>query len=77
MIHNGTQRDILVLSQRGAELYELMPYKAPPDMSRYVLSPMPGLLVDVAVRTARRFITLEGDEGHAWLTYTAVSQLEA
>jgi len=47
--HNGTQIDALVLSKRAAELYTLMPYKAPPDMSRYVLSPMPGLLVDVAV----------------------------
>ena len=27
-----------------------MPYKAPPDMSKYVLSPMPGLLVQVAVQ---------------------------
>jgi propionyl-CoA carboxylase alpha chain len=26
-----------------------MPHKAVPDMSRYLLSPMPGLLVDVAV----------------------------
>ncbi|MDF1485211.1 acetyl/propionyl/methylcrotonyl-CoA carboxylase subunit alpha [Ramlibacter sp. H39-3-26] len=48
--HNGTQLDALVLSPRGAELYKLMPYKAPPDLSRFLLSPMPGLLVDVAVQ---------------------------
>ncbi|MFT7116971.1 MAG: propionyl-CoA carboxylase alpha chain [Rhodoferax sp.] len=48
--HNGTQIDALVLSPRAAELYALMPYKAPPDMSRFVLSPMPGLLVEVAVQ---------------------------
>jgi propionyl-CoA carboxylase alpha chain len=47
--HNGAQIDALVLSKRAADLYALMPYKAPPDMSRFVLSPMPGLLVDVAV----------------------------
>ncbi len=47
--HNGTRVDVLVMSPRMAELHALMPYKAPPDMSRYVLSPMPGLLVDVAV----------------------------
>ena len=47
--HNGTRVDVLVVSPRMAELYKLMPHKAPPDMSRYVLSPMPGLLVDVAV----------------------------
>jgi propionyl-CoA carboxylase alpha chain len=27
-----------------------MPFKAPPDMSKFLLSPMPGLLVDVAVQ---------------------------
>ncbi len=48
--HNGTQVDTLVLSPRAAELHALMPYKAPPDMSRFVLSPMPGLLVEVAVQ---------------------------
>ncbi len=52
--HNGTQLDALVLSPRAAELYTLMPYKAPPDMSRYVLSPMPGLLVDVAVQVGQK-----------------------
>ena len=52
--HNGTQIDALVLSPRAAELHALMPYKAPPDMSRYVLSPMPGLLVDVAVQPGQK-----------------------
>ena len=52
--HNGTQLDALVLSPRGAALHKLMPYKAPPDMSRYVLSPMPGLLVDVAVQVGQK-----------------------
>ena len=47
--HNGTRIDALVVSPRMAELHRLMPHKAPPDMSRYVLSPMPGLLVEVAV----------------------------
>ena len=47
--HNGTRIDALVMSPRMAELHALMPHKLPPDMSRYVLSPMPGLLVDVAV----------------------------
>ncbi|MDR7377850.1 propionyl-CoA carboxylase alpha chain [Rhodoferax ferrireducens] len=47
--HNGRQLDALVLSPRAAELHALMPHKAPPDMSRFVLSPMPGLLVHVGV----------------------------
>ena len=52
--HNGTQIDTLVLSKRAAELNALMPYKAPPDMSRFVLSPMPGLLVEVAVKEGQK-----------------------
>ena len=52
--HNGTRLDALVLSPRAAALHALMPYKAPPDMSRYVLSPMPGLLVDVAVQVGQK-----------------------
>jgi propionyl-CoA carboxylase alpha chain len=54
VIHNGTQLDTMVLLPRAAELHALMPYKAPPDMSRYVLSPMPGLLVDVAVQVGQK-----------------------
>jgi len=54
IIHNGTRLDTLVLTPRAAELHALMPYKAPPDMSRYVLSPMPGLLVDVAVKPGQK-----------------------
>ena len=52
--HNGTRIDALVVSPRMAELHALMPHKAAPDMSRYVLSPMPGLLVDVAVVVGQR-----------------------
>ncbi len=48
--HNGTQIEAMVLSPRGAELHAVMPYKAPPDLSKFLLSPMPGLLVDVAVQ---------------------------
>lgn len=54
VVHNGTRLDALILSPRAAELHALMPYKAPPDMSRYVLSPMPGLLVDVAVQPGQK-----------------------
>ncbi len=54
LIHNGTRLDALVFSPRAAELHKMMPFKAPPDMSRYVLSPMPGLLVDVAVTVGQK-----------------------
>jgi propionyl-CoA carboxylase alpha chain len=52
--HNGTKIESLVMSPRMAELHRLMPYKAPPDMSKYVLSPMPGLLVEVAVQPGQK-----------------------
>jgi len=49
LTHGGSQADILVLAPRVAELNALMPYKEPPDTSNLLLSPMPGLLVSVAV----------------------------
>ena len=52
--HNGAQIDAMILTPRRAELFKLMPYKAPPDLSRFLLSPMPGLLVDVAVRPGQK-----------------------
>ncbi|WP_423599711.1 acetyl-CoA carboxylase biotin carboxylase subunit [Roseateles sp. MS654] len=48
--HNGRAIEVTVLSPRAAELHRLMPYKAPPDTSKLLLSPMPGLLVHVAVQ---------------------------
>jgi propionyl-CoA carboxylase alpha chain len=47
--HHGAQVEVRVLSPRAAELNALMPFKAAPDLSKFLLSPMPGLLVDVAV----------------------------
>jgi propionyl-CoA carboxylase alpha chain len=48
--HHGLRVDAMVLSPRAAELQRLMPFKAPADMSKFLLSPMPGLLVDIAVK---------------------------
>ena len=52
--HNGTRIVALVMSPRMAELHKLMPFKAPPDLSRFVLSPMPGLLVEVSVQPGQK-----------------------
>ncbi|MGE5564667.1 MAG: acetyl-CoA carboxylase biotin carboxylase subunit, partial [Parcubacteria group bacterium] len=49
LTHAGSQADVLVLTPRAAELHKLMPFKAPPDTSKYLLSPMPGLLVRLEV----------------------------
>ncbi len=49
LFYGGSQADVMVLTPRIAELLRHMPVKAPPDMSKYLLSPMPGLLVSLAV----------------------------
>ena len=52
--HGGAQVVARMLSPRAAALYDLMPAKQPPDLSRFLLSPMPGLLVDVAVAVGQQ-----------------------
>ena len=47
--HGGAQADVRVLTPRQAALWALMPERAAPDLSRFLLSPMPGLLVSLAV----------------------------
>jgi len=51
--HGGSQADVLVLNPRAAELNALMLEKLPPDTSKLLLSPMPGLLVSVAVEVGQ------------------------
>jgi propionyl-CoA carboxylase alpha chain len=38
------------MTGRAAELLALMPDKPPPDLSKFLLSPMPGLLTDISIR---------------------------
>jgi propionyl-CoA carboxylase alpha chain len=45
----GSQSDLRIMGPRAAELLHYMPEKAPPDTSKHLLSPMPGLLVSLAV----------------------------
>jgi len=49
LVHGGSQVDVRIVTPRVAELLSYMPEKAPPDLSQFLLSPMPGLLVSVAV----------------------------
>ena len=42
LFHAGSRADAVVLTPRAAALAARMPVKAPPDMSKYLLSPMPG-----------------------------------
>jgi propionyl-CoA carboxylase alpha chain len=50
LFNEGGQAEALVLTPRQAELYALMPVKAAPDTSKFLLSPMPGLLASVAIK---------------------------
>lgn len=50
LTHGGFSFTVDVLTPRAGALAELMPVKLPPDMSKYLLSPMPGLLVSVSVK---------------------------
>ncbi len=54
LFRRGAQIDILVCTPLAAELNRHMLEKVPPDLSKFLLSPMPGLLVKLSVS--------EGDE---------------
>jgi propionyl-CoA carboxylase alpha chain len=50
VFHEGTQVDALVMTAQAAGLLALMPEKTPPDLSKFLIAPMPGLLTEVAVK---------------------------
>ncbi len=54
LLHNGLALQAQVMSPRAAALLKLMPYKPPADMSKFLLSPMPGLLAEIAVAAGQR-----------------------
>jgi len=56
-----------VRTPRQAELALLMPEKLPPDTSKYLLCPMPGLIVKVDVEVGQ-----EVQEGQALCTVEAM-----
>ncbi len=59
LVHAGAVVHALVLSARAAELAAKMPIKRPPDTSRFLLSPMPGLLKSIAVEEGQEVKTGE------------------
>ena len=60
LFHNGSQANVKVVTPKVAELLKFMPVKEPPDMSKYLISPMPGLLVSLAVKEGQ--VVNAGDE---------------
>ena len=65
---DGVSADVRVQTSRGAELYKLMPEKVEADTSKFLLCPMPGLIVSVAVA--------EGDEVKAGQTLAVVEAMK-
>ncbi|MFI4940975.1 MAG: biotin/lipoyl-containing protein, partial [Burkholderiales bacterium] len=50
LFHWGAQVDLTVLTAHAAGLLALMIEKAPPDLSKFLISPMPGLLREISVK---------------------------
>ena len=63
----GADLKVHVRTPRQAELAKLMPEKLPPDTSRYLLCPMPGLVVKISVEEGQ-----EVQEGQALATVEAM-----
>jgi propionyl-CoA carboxylase alpha chain len=57
--HRGVEADIRVYTEREAELAALMPVKLPPDTSKMLLCPMPGLVVSIGVTEGQEVKTGE------------------
>ena len=52
--HFGKQVKAVVMSAKADRLLALMPIKTPPDLSKFLLSPMPGLLREVSVQVGQK-----------------------
>ena len=50
LFHSGLRVDVMVLNPHIAKLYALMPEKVEADTSKFLLSPMPGLLISINVK---------------------------
>jgi propionyl-CoA carboxylase alpha chain len=59
VFHDGVEVDATVMTARAAELLARMAEKAAPDLSRFLLSPMPGLLREIAVAPGQEVKTGE------------------
>ena len=53
LFHWGSQVDVMVMSPMVAELQALRPVKAPPNLSKFLMSPMPGLLAKLSAQVGQ------------------------
>lgn len=65
--YRGADLNVVVRTPRQAELVAMMPEKMPPDTSKMLLCPMPGLIVHIAVEEGQ-----EVHEGQALCTIEAM-----
>ncbi len=65
---DGVSKHVRVMSKRAAELLALMPEKEAPDTSKFLLCPMPGLVVSLSVN--------EGDEVKAGQALAVVEAMK-
>ena len=56
LVLDGAHYECMVLSPLGAELQRRMLKKVPPDTSKLVMSPMPGLLTNISVKVGEAVI---------------------
>ena len=68
LYHGGIEAVVTVRSPRAAALADLMPHKIPADTSKYLLCPMPGLVVSLNVAA--------GDEVKAGQTLAVVEAMK-
>ncbi len=54
VVHFGKQVKATVMTANAARMLALMPKKVPPDLSKFLLSPMPGLLREVSVTAGQQ-----------------------
>ena len=54
VVHFGKQVKATVMTANAARMLALMPKKVPPDLSKFLLSPMPGLLREVSVKAGEQ-----------------------
>ncbi|PWR18013.1 acetyl-CoA carboxylase biotin carboxylase subunit [Zavarzinia compransoris] len=68
LFHSGAEVVVSVRTPRAAQLAALMPVKLPPDTSKFLLCPMPGLIVSINVS--------EGEEVKAGQTLAVVEAMK-
>ena len=54
MLYRGVGQNVFVYTQREAELAKLMPVRVPPDTSKQLLCPMPGLIVSIDTKVGAK-----------------------